>query len=120
VSLKSADAGDYVRALEAAVTAGVTDTEVVAFGHLGDNNVHICVQMRDKSPERVRAVEEIVYGELRPYAGAISAEHGIGLEKLAWLPVSRTAAEIELMRRLKRTLDPNNILNPGKVVGSAE
>ncbi len=119
VSLKSADAGDYVRALEAAVTAGVADTEVVAFGHLGDNNVHVCVQMRDKAPERVQAVEEIVYRELRPYAGAISAEHGIGLEKRAWLPVSRTDAEIELMRCLKRTLDPNNILNPGKVVGSA-
>ena len=116
VSLRSADAGQYVRALEAAL-APVKDTEVVAFGHLGDNNVHVCVQMQDRSPERVHAVEAVVYGELEPFAGAISAEHGIGLEKRAWLPVSRTPAEIELMRRLKATLDPNGILNPGKVVG---
>ncbi|MGI9202770.1 MAG: FAD-linked oxidase C-terminal domain-containing protein, partial [Woeseiaceae bacterium] len=48
--------------------------------------------------------------------GAISAEHGIGLEKREWLSISRTAAEIELMKTLKRTLDPGNILNPGKVI----
>ena len=117
VSLKSAEAGAYVSALEASLAA-IPDTEVVAFGHLGDNNVHVCVQMRDRSPERVHAVEEVVYAELRPFDGAISAEHGIGLEKRAWLPVSRTPAEIELMRTLKRTLDPRNILNPGKVVGA--
>lgn len=117
VSLKSAEAGDYVRALEASLAA-VPDTELVAFGHLGDNNVHVCVQMRDRSPERIRAVEEVVYSELRPFDGAVSAEHGIGLEKRAWLPVSRTPAEIELMRTLKQTLDPRNILNPGKVVAA--
>lgn len=118
VSLRSADAGDYVLALDRSLST-VEDTEVVAFGHLGDNNVHVCVQMRDRSPARVHAVEEIVYAELKPYDGAISAEHGIGLEKRAWLPISRTPAEIALMRTLKQTLDPNNILNPGKVVGAA-
>jgi FAD/FMN-containing dehydrogenase len=117
VSLRSAEAGAYVSALEASLAA-IPDTEVVAFGHLGDNNVHVCVQMRDQSPARIHAVEEVVYAELRPFEGAISAEHGIGLEKRAWLPVSRTPAEIELMRMLKRTLDPRNILNPGKVVGA--
>jgi FAD/FMN-containing dehydrogenase len=116
VSLKSADAGRYVQALEQAML-DVEDAEVVAFGHLGDNNVHVCVQMEDRSRDRVAIVEKIVYGTLAPFAGAISAEHGIGLEKRAYLPVSRTPAEIELMRTLKRTLDPNDILNPGKVVG---
>jgi FAD/FMN-containing dehydrogenase len=115
VSLKTAEAGAYVRALEASLAA-VPATELVTFGHLGDNNIHVCVQMRDRSPERIHAVEEVVYAELRPFDGAISAEHGIGLEKRAWLPLSRTPAEIELMRTLKRTLDPRNILNPGKVV----
>ncbi|MGB5352674.1 MAG: FAD-linked oxidase C-terminal domain-containing protein, partial [Woeseia sp.] len=62
-------------------------------------------------------VEQHVYGELAPYQGAISAEHGIGLEKRSWLPVSRSAAEIQSMRQLKALLDPRNILNPGKVVG---
>lgn len=116
VSLKSAEAGEYVARLEKAIPADVSDTEVVAFGHLGDNNVHVCVQMTDRSPERVHAVEKIVYEELRPFDGAISAEHGIGLEKRPWLPISRSEAEIALMTRLKRMLDPNDILNPGKVV----
>ena len=52
-----------------------------------------------------------------PFAGATSAEHGIGLEKRAWLPLSRTQDEIQSMRRLKNLLDPYNVLNPGKVVG---
>ena len=46
----------------------------------------------------------------------MSAEHGIGLEKKQWLSVSRSLSEIELMKLLKRTLDPKNILNPGKVI----
>ena len=50
------------------------------------------------------------------FGGSISAEHGIGLEKKPYLKLSRTEEEIETMRRMKRALDPNNILNPGKVL----
>jgi FAD/FMN-containing dehydrogenase len=60
--------------------------------------------------------DEIVYAPLARLGGAISAEHGIGLEKKEWLPVSRSHAELDLMRKLKRVIDPKNILNPGKVV----
>ena len=56
-----------------------------------------------------------VYRPLRSLGGSISAEHGIGLEKKPYLAWSRTPAEIEVMRRLKRTLDPHNILNPGRI-----
>ena len=63
-----------------------------------------------------RAVEEIVYAPLAAIGGAISAEHGIGLEKKPWLSVSRTPEEIALMRVLKSALDPQGILNPGKVI----
>ena len=52
--------------------------------------------------------------------GSVSAEHGIGTEKLRWLPHSRTAAEIGLMRTLKSALDPSNILNPGRVLNDDE
>ena len=61
-------------------------------------------------------LERVADPPLEPFDGAISAEHGIGTEKLKWLPVSRSEAEIELMKTLKRSLDPGNILNPGKVV----
>jgi len=62
------------------------------------------------------ACDEIVYRPLAKIHGAVSAEHGIGLEKKAWLSVSRSAPEIELMRTLKRALDPKNLLNRGKVI----
>ncbi|MGB5247247.1 MAG: FAD-binding oxidoreductase [Woeseia sp.] len=116
VSLRVNDIGDYVRNLERAIGAAMSDACVAAFGHLGDNNLHISVLGAGSAAARSE-VEQHVYGELAPYQGAISAEHGIGLEKRSWLPVSRSAAEIQSMRQLKALLDPRNILNPGKVVG---
>jgi FAD/FMN-containing dehydrogenase len=56
-----------------------------------------------------------VYAPLIAIGGSVSAEHGIGLEKKNWLNTSRTATELALMRQLKRTLDPKNLLNPGMV-----
>jgi FAD/FMN-containing dehydrogenase len=82
--------------------------------------VHISVSNVDWNDDRIRQVEEQVYGCLEPFDGAVSAEHGIGLEKRAYLPISRSANEIELMKLLKRTLDPKNILNPGKVVDATQ
>lgn len=119
VSLRSADVGEYVSQVEASISKQLPQANVIAFGHLGDNNVHISVAGIDWDDDRIRRVEDQVYGCLAPFDGAISAEHGIGLEKRAYLPISRSAAEIELMKTLKRTLDPNNILNPGKVVDVA-
>jgi FAD/FMN-containing dehydrogenase len=116
VSLRVADIGEYVDKLTAAITTRLPQARVAAFGHLGDNNLHVSVLGKHDAGER-DFIEEQVYGLLAPYRGAISAEHGIGLEKRRWLPVSRTANEIAAMRALKRALDPRNILNPGKVIG---
>ena len=60
-------------------------------------------------------MEECIYEPLKPISGAVSAEHGIGLEKKNYLHISRSETEINLMKSLKKALDPNNILNPGKV-----
>jgi FAD/FMN-containing dehydrogenase len=60
-------------------------------------------------------MEECVYEPLRAIKGSVSAEHGIGLEKKSYLNISKTEEEIKLMKKLKKSLDPNNILNPGKV-----
>ena len=119
VSLRSADAGDYVSKVDAAITAPFPAATVIGFGHLGDNNVHVSVAGVDDVADNFRQVEEQVYGCLAEFDGAISAEHGIGLEKRAYLPITRSESEIELMKTLKRALDPNNILNPGKVVDAA-
>jgi FAD/FMN-containing dehydrogenase len=120
VSLRSADVGEYVSRVETAIAKRLPEANVVGFGHLGDNNVHISVSNVDWNDDRIRQVEEQVYGCLEPFDGAVSAEHGIGLEKRAYLPISRSANEIELMKLLKRTLDPKNILNPGKVVDATQ
>jgi FAD/FMN-containing dehydrogenase len=119
VSLRSADVGDYVAAVEKAVHEHYPDASVVGFGHLGDNNVHVSVLGLEWDEATIKGVEDAIYSSLEPFEGAMSAEHGIGLEKKAWLGITRSPSEIALMAALKRTLDPNNILNPGKVVDIA-
>jgi len=116
VSLKSSDAARYVANVETSIRADFPDALIAAFGHLGDNNVHISVMAKSDAPDVIERVEHHVYGCLRPYNGAVSAEHGIGLEKKPYLSITRSTEEIELMRSLKATLDPKNILNPGKVI----
>jgi FAD/FMN-containing dehydrogenase len=89
---------------------------VVVFGHLGDCNLHIVVSPGIWEPQTQSEIEEIVYPPLKALGGAVSAEHGIGLEKRNYLHHSRGETEIALMRTLKNALDPKQILNSGKVL----
>ncbi|MBV1918161.1 MAG: hypothetical protein KUG65_08895 [Sphingomonadaceae bacterium] len=103
----------YVRAaLEARWPGKATLT---VFGHMGDGNLHLIAGVPDREKETKRALNEIIYDPLKPIGGSISAEHGIGLEKRDYLSWSRSPEEIALMKAIKSTLDPRNILNPGKV-----
>ena len=115
VSLRIADMESYIAEVKSALTERWPSSHCIVFGHLGDGNLHVVVGVGDRSQEARSAVEEIVYGRLEPVGGSVSAEHGIGFEKRAHLGRSRSAAEIELMKALKRTLDPKGILNPGRV-----
>jgi FAD/FMN-containing dehydrogenase len=119
VSLPIAHMHDYVDRVRDACHAVLPDAIVHVFGHIGDGNLHLFVTPRPggtASKTDRKAVDECVYAPLGRYGGAISAEHGIGREKRDYLPISRTDAEIDLMRRMKRLLDPDLILNPGLVV----
>jgi FAD/FMN-containing dehydrogenase len=103
----------YVDEVRATLLQGFDDAALLAYGHIGDGNLHFSIYpgaARDRD-----AVDEIVYHPLQALHGSVSAEHGIGLEKKAYLGYTRSAAEIELMRRTKRMMDPDNLLNPGKL-----
>lgn len=114
VSLPIENMRDYAAGVCDSVRDFAGENRAFVFGHMADGNLHIVVAAGDDAATRQR-VEDIVYKPLAEIGGSVSAEHGIGLEKRAYLPLSRTPAEISTMRLLKQALDPRGILNPGKV-----
>jgi FAD/FMN-containing dehydrogenase len=115
VSLKLGAMEGYVAEVRDRLLSHWPKATLMVFGHLGDGNLHLIPGVGDGTPEARHAVEQIVYGALRKCEGSVSAEHGIGLEKREYLAWCRNEGEIALMRTLKRALDPQNILNPGKI-----
>jgi FAD/FMN-containing dehydrogenase len=112
---------EFVRRASTAVESAVPGVRVVAFGHVGDGNIHFNLsQPVGGSSERFLAqretVNRIVHDIAVDLCGTFSAEHGIGRLKRAELRRYRPAAEIALMERIKKTLDPHSIMNPGKVL----
>ena len=98
--------------------------EVVWFGHIGDGNLHINVLKPDalddvEFVEQCGRVTELLSQSLTRHGGSISAEHGIGLVKKPYLLGTRSAGEIAVMRGIRRALDPNGIMNPGKLFDPA-
>lgn len=120
VSLGIPEMDNYVNEVRSRLAEKWPEGRLVVFGHLGDGNIHLGIGVGSGAPETVRAVEEIVYEELARRGGVISAEHGIGLTKRAFLGHSRSPQEIELMKKIKKAMDPRNILNPGKILEIAQ
>ena len=95
---------------------------IINFGHLGDGNLHYNIapplgaDPKTFNLNHEKAIYELVYGQVERYQGSISAEHGVGQLKLAHLREHKGAVAHDLMKTLKRALDPQNILNPHKVV----
>ncbi|MFM5916824.1 MAG: FAD-binding oxidoreductase [Novosphingobium sp.] len=118
VSLPIKDMESYVAGLRKAAAAEFGEAlKFVVFGHIGDGNLHILMGAQPFTSETKHRIEELVYAPLQTLGGSVSAEHGIGLDKRDWLELSRSPEEIALMRTLKSALDPQGILNPGKVLG---
>ncbi|MCL4189013.1 MAG: FAD-binding oxidoreductase [Rhodobacteraceae bacterium] len=117
VSVPRAGMAAAVAELRAAAQAGWPRSLTAMFGHLADSNLHVVVLQDPADGADAGAVEAAVYALVARHGGSISAEHGIGVIKRPWLALSRSAAELALMRRLKAALDPGDILNPGRVLG---
>ena len=121
ISVPVAAVPAFLREADAAVTTLIPGARPIPFGHLGDGNIHYNVMQpvgANKSSflERWHEVNAAVFQVVAKFGGSISAEHGIGVLKRDLLPKVKDPVAIELMRTLKRTLDPKNILNPGKVL----
>ncbi len=117
VSLPIMRMHEYVQGLQKSLHAACGEKAMmVVYGHIGDNNLHLLVAPRPWSLEAKHRAEEMVYRPLVAFGGSVSAEHCIGLDKREWLPLSRNAEELALMRLLKASLDPLDLLNRGKVL----
>lgn len=95
--------------------------EVVWFGHIGDGNLHINIlrpsgMSKEEFVKECRKVDVMVFETVKKYKGSISAEHGVGMTKRSFLNYTRSEAEIEIMRSIKKAFDPDMIMNPGKVI----
>ena len=91
---------------------------IVNFGHAGDGNIHVNIMIDKKIPgeaEKAEKAIEEVFREALALGGTMSGEHGVGLAKAPYIPLEITPQTAAYMKALKKALDPNNILNPGKI-----
>jgi FAD/FMN-containing dehydrogenase len=121
ISVSVSKVPDFMSDLDLVFSQSYPNWEVVWFGHIGDGNLHINILRpaglsKEEFVKECRKVDELVFKAVQKQNGSISAEHGVGLTKKSFLGYSRSAAEIELMRGIKKVFDPDNILNPGKVI----
>jgi FAD/FMN-containing dehydrogenase len=121
VSVPVAAVPDFIAEASAAVSKLIPGCRPLPFGHVGDGNIHYNVTQpegadKEKFLARWDEVNAVVFAVVRKLGGSISAEHGVGVMKRDILPNYKDPVALDLMRSLKRMLDPNGILNPGKVL----
>ena len=121
VSIPISQIPDFIRATDAALARTYPGVRMVTFGHVGDGNVHYNVSAPDgvRSDVFVKetgAINRIVHDSVARFRGSISAEHGLGQSKRDEIRRYKSPLELELMRKIKSTLDPHGIMNPGKVL----
>ena len=111
----------FIREGRDALESRYPGAKLICFGHLGDGNLHYNVFIpgrarADAAAREAHDVTDLVYDIVQNYAGSFSAEHGVGLAKVAELERYKSAIELDLMRTVKRALDPKGLMNPGKVL----
>ena len=112
---------DFIERASAAAEAAIPGIRPLPFGHVGDGNIHFNFSQplgadTHEYMRRAAQLHEIVHGIVAELGGSISAEHGIGRYKRELLQSVKSDIELDLMRRIKRAFDPNDIMNPGRVL----
>lgn len=105
---------EAVAAMEAALRARWPGVRALFYGHMGDSNLHLVVNVPDLAAQPAGEIKHLVYGLTRDLGGTVSAEHGIGSIKRDVIGYSRTPEELAAMRAIKAVLDPRGIMNPGR------
>ncbi len=115
VSMAIADMPAFVEAARANLAEAAPDATALFYGHAGDGNLHANVSNGRMDADIKQAFDLAIYRAVSALGGSISAEHGIGMDRLPYIGMTRSPVELDLMRTIKRALDPAGILNPGKV-----
>lgn len=122
VSVPVSRVADFIAEASAALRAAYQGIRIVAFGHMGDGNIHYNISLLDAAnnlafiEQHEHDINHIVYQVVAALDGSISAEHGIGQLKRDEITHYKSALELKLMRDIKHTLDPQGLMNPGKVI----
>ncbi|QWD65142.1 FAD-binding oxidoreductase [Polynucleobacter sp. MWH-UH2A] len=122
ISVPISKIADFVKDTEVKINDRWPDTQTIIFGHVGDGNLHynlapLTADTPSTSLESKRqAINELVHNQVYLHSGSFSAEHGIGQAKREELPLRKDAIEIDLMRAIKKALDPKNLMNPEKIL----
>ncbi len=121
VSVPISSVGEFIERANAALAARFPDIRIVAFGHVGDGNIHYnCSKAERQAADaffaQAHEVNHIVYEVVNALRGSISAEHGLGVLKRDEIKFYKSPLELEMMRAIKDALDPHGLMNPGKVL----
>ncbi|HYP65127.1 MAG TPA: FAD-linked oxidase C-terminal domain-containing protein, partial [Steroidobacteraceae bacterium] len=124
ISLPVATLPDFVARAAPWVSAHVPEGRLVAYGHVGDGNLHFNISQlaggdRERFLGRADEIRRAFHDLVREFGGSFSAEHGVGRTKVGELERYASPVELELMRAVKRAIDPDGIMNPGKVLREA-
>jgi FAD/FMN-containing dehydrogenase len=114
VSVSTGEIGPLVAELDTMLKVRWPALTTVYFGHVANGNPHVSISMSGQAMPELD-IEQAIYRPVARRRGSISAEHGIGSLKKSFLHFSRSPEEIALMRAIKKAMDPNGILNPGKI-----
>lgn len=121
VSVPISKVAEFIELADAALNQAFPGIRIVAFGHIGDGNIHYNASMPDPIHnvqlfKRSAEVNRIVYDIVAQLNGSISAEHGLGQLKRNEIRRYKSSLELELMQKIKHTFDPQQLMNPGKVI----